>query len=56
MGCWIQGKFTGLAGYADDNAIMAPSQSGLQQMMNICEKFAKNHKVFHWLPFLGSFH
>ena len=25
VGCWVQGKFTGAVGYADDNLVMSSS-------------------------------
>ena len=45
IGCWIQGRFTGAAGYADDNLVMAPTLEGLQKMMKTCEEFAKDHNL-----------
>ena len=45
VGCWIQGKFTGAVGYADDNLVMSPTLEGLQKMMSICEEFAKEHNL-----------
>ena len=43
--CWIQGKFSGAVGYADDNPVMSPTLEGLQQMMSTCEKFATDHNL-----------
>ena len=45
VGCWIQGRFTGAVGYADDNLVMSPTLPGLQMMMKTCEKFAKEHNL-----------
>ena len=45
VGCWIQGKFSGAVGYADDNLIMAPTHSALQHMLKTCEKFAIEHNL-----------
>ena len=45
VGCWIQGKFTGAVGYADDNLVMSPTFEGLQTMMKICEEFALEHNL-----------
>ena len=45
VGCWVQGKFTGAAGYADDNLLMSPTHNGLQEMMKMCEDFAKDHNL-----------
>ena len=45
VGCWIQGKFSGAVGYADDNLVMSPTLEGLQQMMSTCDKFATDHNL-----------
>ena len=45
IGCWVQGKFSGAAGYADDNLLMSPALSGLQKMMTICKQFVKEHNL-----------
>ena len=42
-GCWINGVFTGIYGYSDDNLLLAPSIYALQKMLNICESFAESH-------------
>ena len=44
-GCWIQRKFTGAVGYADDNLVMSPTLTGLQKMMDICEEFSQEHNL-----------
>ena len=45
VGCWIQGKFCGLLGYADDTVALCPSREGLQEMVNTCEKYVKEHNL-----------
>ena len=44
-GCWIKGHFLGLLGYSDDNVCLKPSLSALQEMIRICEEFAKLHNL-----------
>ena len=39
-GCWINGDFVGLLGYADDLLLLAPSRDALQEMISSCEDFA----------------
>ena len=43
FGCWINGDFFGILGYSDDNLLLAPSIHALQEMVNICEKYAISH-------------
>ena len=40
LGCQIQGVYLGIWVYADDIVLLAPSRNALQEMINICEKFA----------------
>ena len=35
LGCWINGEFVGIVGYADDNMLLSPTLDG--RMINICE-------------------
>lgn len=46
-GCWINGFFMGILGYSDDNILIAPSRSALQDMLNICENYAKEHQLHY---------
>ena len=41
LGCRIDQCFYGCLGYADDLLLLSASRSGLQAMVKICEKFAK---------------
>ena len=41
IGCKIGNKFLGVFGYADDLTLLCPTLSGLQEMLNVCEDFAK---------------
>ena len=43
LGCWINGDFFGIIGYSDDNLLLAPSLHALQEMVLICESYAKDH-------------
>ena len=45
LGCWVNGEFCGIFGYSDDNFLLAPSLHGLQEMLNICEKYAAEHDL-----------
>ena len=40
IGCAIDGVYYGVFIYADDILLLSASRSGLQAMVNICEKFA----------------
>ena len=41
VGCHVGGVYAGAVGYADDLLLLAPSRSGAQIMLEICEKYAK---------------
>ena len=45
FGCWVNGDFFGILGYSDDNFILAPSLHALQQMLILCEDYAKSHDL-----------
>ena len=44
-GCWIQGHYRGIFGYSDDNWLLAPSLSALQDILKTCEEYAKSHNL-----------
>ena len=44
-GCWIQGRFLGIMGYADDNFLIAPSRESLQEMLDTCQEYALSHNL-----------
>ena len=44
-GCWIQGTFHGIFGYADDNFLLAPSTEALQEMINTCQEYCQAHNL-----------
>ena len=41
LGCHVAGVFMGALGYCDDLALVSPSRDSMQEMLNVCEKFAK---------------
>ena len=44
-GCWVMGKFRGIFGYSDDNWLIAPSLSALQDMLDTCQEYAATHNL-----------
>ena len=44
-GCWIMGYYRGIFGYSDDNWLLAPSLSALQDIINTCEEYAASHNL-----------
>ena len=44
-GCRVGHLFAGVFGYADDLLLISPTRSGLQEMLNIAEKYALEHKI-----------
>ena len=45
IGCCIGQNYVGVVGYADDLFLMSPTLDGLQKMLNVCDKFAKEHHL-----------
>ena len=45
IGCKIGNSFLGVFGYADDLTLLCPSLSGLKQMLNVCEDYAKEYNI-----------
>ena len=45
IGFQIQGFYMGIWVYADDIILLSPSRTGLQEMVKICENFAKATKL-----------
>ena len=41
-GCWVEGKFVGILGYADDLRLLSPSLDGLQEMIKSCGEHARS--------------
>ena len=44
-GCMIGNYYAGVHGYADDLLLLCPSRSGLQEMLDIANEYATNHKI-----------
>ena len=42
-GCTIQGEYSGIFGYSDDDILLAPSLAALQGMLQIAESYAISH-------------
>jgi hypothetical protein len=45
VGCYVGGVFAGAVGYADDLLLLAPSRSGMQKMLEICEEYAMENNL-----------
>ena len=43
VGCHIGGQFVGTLAYADDITLVAPSRSGIRNLINVCEQFAHDN-------------
>ena len=44
-GCWVNNSFHGIFGYSDDNWVLAPSISGLQEMLHTIEEYCDSHNL-----------
>ena len=44
-GCWIEGEYYGIIGYADDLFLISPSEKALQEMLKTCEEYANTHNL-----------
>ena len=56
-GCWVCGTFLGILGYSDDSLLLASSLDTLQEMLQVCEEYAKIHNIRFSLdknPFKGK--
>ena len=45
VGCYLNNIYCGSLAYADDVVLLSPSMQGLQEMLNICSKFASKYYV-----------
>jgi hypothetical protein len=45
LGCYLNNCYSGILGYADDLALIAPSKYVLEKMIEICENFAVEHDL-----------
>lgn len=43
IGCWIDGTYLGIFGYADDIFLISPTVDGLQSMISTCEEYGTEH-------------
>jgi hypothetical protein len=46
-GCWMGNHYFGALSYADDLCILSPTLSGLENMLNVCEKYGKEFDVIY---------
>ena len=46
-GCKFGGMYVNHFSYADDMAILSPSASGLQKLLNICASYAIEHVIIY---------
>ena len=44
-GCKLGHYYAGVHGYADDLLLLCPSRSGLQEMLDIANQYATNHRI-----------
>ena len=44
-GCWVNGNYAGILGYADDLLLLAPSRDALQEMIKNCEKHTRDLNI-----------
>ena len=42
-GCWIGLHYVGMVGYADDDWLLAPSLEALEDMLNTCKIYPREH-------------
>ena len=43
--CKIDNSYLGVFGYADDLTLLCPSLTGLKEMLNTCEAYAKDYNI-----------
>ena len=44
-GCWVNGDFVGMLGYADDIMLLSPTLEGLQDMVDTCAAYMSVHNL-----------
>ena len=45
VGCQLGDRYFGALGYADDLVLICPSRDGLQEMLNICDKYGDEYSM-----------
>ena len=45
IGCKIGNRYLAVFGYADDLTLLCPSLTGLKEMLNTCEPYAKDYNI-----------
>ena len=43
--CSLGSFYAGVHGYADDLLLLCPSRSGLQEMVDTCQRYAEEHRI-----------
>ena len=46
-GCRYGNHYMGLYCYVDDLILLSPTYTGLQVMLNICERYAQDHDIIY---------
>ena len=46
VGAYVGGVFMGVAAYADDLVLVAPTRHAMQQMLAVCEDYAARYNIF----------
>ena len=47
IGCKYRFEYMGVFGYTDDLSLLCPSFTSVKEMLNICEKYAKNYDILY---------
>jgi len=45
FGCYIGDLFLGVVAYCDDFLLLSPTRNGLQNLLQLCEKYAEEHNI-----------
>ena len=45
IGCKYGSEYMGVFGYADDLSLLCPSFTGIKEILNICEKYARKYDI-----------
>ena len=45
VGAYVAGVYMGVAAYADDLVLIAPSRHAMQQMLSVCEDYAQRYNI-----------
>ena len=45
FGCYTRDLFLGIVAYCDDFLLLSPTRNGLQNLLQLCEKYAEDHNI-----------